>query len=126
MNKISREGLRFLIVGGTAFVIGVAAIHFLTFMGVPELVAQFPALALCVVLTWWLNRRWSFAVVGEPSCREFGRYVVASGLGLALNAATFSALILLGWGAELAYAAGTGAGMISNFLLYRTSVFNRG
>jgi putative flippase GtrA len=120
-----RAFVRFSIVGAAAFWLGAVIIARLEAAGVSPLVAQVPALAACVAFTWWCNRRWSFGVGEAPTWREFGRYVVSSAVGLAVNAAAFSALSLSGLPSTIAFALSTVAAMMVNFASYRTVVFRR-
>jgi putative flippase GtrA len=120
-----RELARFAIVGGSAFALGAATMALLEAMGVSALIAQAPALALCVTFTWACNRRWTFAAAAPPSWGEFGRYVATSAAGLGVNAACFTALGLVGMASTPAFALSTLAAMLFNFAGYRRAVFVR-
>ncbi len=125
MKPAFREGLVFLAVGGTAFVVGAVCLEGFVRIGLSPYAAQFPALALAILTTWLGNRRWTFQVRTAPTWTEFCRYVGASLGGLAVNAATFSALIYGGIPTLPAFAAATVSAMGFNFLGYRFLVFER-
>lgn len=123
MKARLREGAAFLGVGGTAFILGAVSLEVLVRAGVSPYAAQVPALGLAILTTWMGNRRWTFRVDAPPTWREFLRYVGASLGGLAVNAATFSALTYAGLPTTPAFAAATIAAMGFNFLSYRFFVF---
>lgn len=125
MKARLREGAVFLGVGGAAFVVGAASLEGLVRIGLSPYAAQVPALGLAILTTWIGNRRWTFRVSAPPTWREFGRYVGASLGGLAVNAATFSALTYAGAATIPAFAAATVAAMGFNFLSYKFAVFAR-
>ena len=125
MKARLREGVAFLGVGGTAFVLGAASLEALVRSGLSPYAAQVPALGLAILTTWAGNRRWTFRVNAPPTWREFLRYVGASLGGLAVNAATFSALTYAGLPTTPAFAAATVAAMGFNFFSYKFAVFAR-
>jgi len=80
------------------------------------------------LLTWSLNRRWTFKGRGNgPIHRQFFLYVAAKLVGLILNRTTFVLLVMFVPACArepvLAVAAGAIAGMFVNFNLSRTVVF---
>nr|WP_279380222.1 GtrA family protein [Sphingosinicella soli] len=112
-------------IGAAAFVLGAVSLEALVRAGVSPYAAQVPALSLAIFTTWLGNRRWTFRVDAPPTWREFLRYVGASLGGVAVNAATFSALTYAGLPTTPAFAAATIAAMGFNFLSYKFAVFAR-
>ncbi len=125
MSVLSRQAGRFLIVGGSAFLIGLASLEILTRIGLSPYIAQFPVLGLAVTYTWACNRRWTFAQQQQPSWQEYGRYVLASLGGMAVNALVFSGLTYTGLPTYAAFSLATLAAMFANFAGYRFFAFNR-
>lgn len=114
---------RFALVGGSAFVLGVAMIEGLTALGLSAYVAQFPTFLGGATYTWWLNRRMTFAVAERPTWAEYFRYLSGSAGGLALGMALFSVLVWFGLPAMAALAGGSIAGLAFNYFSYSRFAF---
>lgn len=115
--------LSFLVIGGGAFLLTVAAYKAFTAVGVAPYIAQPLALWLSMTSTWLLNRRFTFASKIPPSFEEYGRYLLLSSLGAGVNYALFVTLLFAGSADLLALAAGTVGGTFFNFFAYDRLVF---
>lgn len=111
--------MRFGLVGVVAVAADAALLHIGLLAGVSPLAARIVSLSACVVVTWALNRRFTFRSDRAPSWSEFGSYVVAAAIGIALNYGAY-ALVVLAGGAPVA-GLGTGAALAAlvNFLSFR-------
>jgi len=85
---------------------------------------SFPA---AVVVTWWLNHRYTFASEGGWS--EFVRYLGTQGVGLLANLVAYVALVRLApqfdRQALVPLVVGSAVGLAVNFLLARRVVFHK-
>lgn len=121
---------RFALVGGLGTGTNLALFFVLVDLGgMGPLVGAVVCFAVAVSQNYVLNELWTFTTRGEGalSWRRYAKFVGASGLGLAVNAAVLAALI-----AAFAFpllvipqAAGIATGMAVNFLASRHLVFRR-
>jgi len=85
---------------------------------------SFPA---AVLVTWWLNHRYTFTIVG--GVRELLRYLGTQGLGLLTNLVAFTALVRLvpelDRRALVPLVVGSALGLAVNFVLAKRVVFNK-
>jgi putative flippase GtrA len=102
-----------------------AAVALVDGLGTPPAAASGLAYAVAVLINYDLTRRWTFHG-RAASWREFGRFVAASALGLALNVALFEAGLRLGLPHYLlAQAVATAVVTAVNFEVYRRWAFAR-
>lgn len=82
---------RFLLVGGIGFVVDAGVLSALYHLiGLTLLPARLLSFAAAVTVTWWLNRRITFAAgASSQRWREWRRYTVINGIGGALNLSVF-------------------------------------
>jgi putative flippase GtrA len=121
----------FAMVGGAGFAVDAGLTALFAALGAGPLAARAPAIAAAMTTTFALNRRFVFGASGDGVARDFGRYVLVSAGGAALNAAvylvTVTALAKLGVAAAIAavlgVGVGSGAAMTLNFLGYRSFAF---
>lgn len=118
----------FVFSGLLAFVVDAGLLLVLThWAGMSPFLARVPSIALSMVAGWSSNRRLTFRVSGPPGLIEFMRYAMASGAGVAVNYAVFSALLLAWPGlrpvAALVVASGVAAGF--SYAGYRWFAFRR-
>ena len=126
-----REAAGFLVAGGLGFLVDAGATTALTALGAGAVAARAPAIALALLAPFPLNRRYAFGPSGRGLAGEFARYVAVSATGAALNLVAYLAATALlaraglsaAPAAALAVAAGTGVGMVANFLGYRGFAF---
>ncbi len=123
--------LRFLCVGALGFAIDAGLTMTLTFeAGWSAFTARVPAFLLATLVTYELNRRWTFRVRTGRWHQRYAAYLVAVGAGTALNYATYAALIALQGavthiGVLLATMAGSVVALVFNFLAMRYGVFRQ-
>lgn len=119
---------RFLGVGAIGFVVD-ALVFFtsLNGLGLPAVTGRIIASAIAIIVTWLLNRRYTF---GDRPARHqlvaFLRYGAASLSGAAANLTVLAVVSSYdeALGHVPSYLAGTAAGLIVNFLLYDRVVFS--
>lgn len=123
--------MRFLGVGALGFGVDIGTFALaLHVAGLDPALARPLAFAVSVVFTWALNRRFTFAPqASAKKGRELLLYVVSSLTAGAVNLSVYFAITrMLGTAMPLPYlalAAGVGAGLVVNFLLYSRVVFRR-
>jgi len=93
--------IRFLIVGFLAFLLDASILTVLVKIGVAPGLSRLPSVFAAIVFTWAMNRRFTFATKTAPTWAEFGKYVLAMGLGIAVN---FGVYWLVLWLSESARA----------------------
>jgi len=126
-----RQLVRFAAAGGLGTVTNLALFFVLVdFAGMAPLLGMLLCFAVAVTQNYVLNELWTFAMeaAGKISLHRYGRFVAASLVGLAINAAVLAGLL-----AAFAFpyavipqAAGIAAGMLFNFVASRWFIFNRG
>ena len=88
-------------------------------------------MALAVLLSWWLNRTFTFraAAVGGSRWREAFKFILSQLPGAGINAfvsvLAFNYLPLFHHNAWAATACGSAAGLSANFLMAHLFVFNK-
>jgi putative flippase GtrA len=79
-----------------------------------------------VATTWWLNRRYTFRSTAPP-LREFVAFLLANAFGASINLLVYAGIIAwrgsAGWLPIVAVAAGSLAGLSTNFLFSSKVVF---
>jgi putative flippase GtrA len=81
-----RQFVRFAVVGFACFVLTLATFTILDRSGAHYLVAGVAGYAAGIVLGFVLNRSWTFEATGRPARTQAARFLVVSGIGIALNA----------------------------------------
>ena len=115
---------RFCVVGAIGFAVDAGLLTALTRAGGADpYAARVASFLAAATATWWLNRRFTFAVGHAPSGGEWARYVALMVLGAAINYGTYALLISI-WEVARAHlwigvAAGSVAGLGVNFLTSR-------
>lgn len=93
---------RFLVVGSTGFVIDATVLEgTIRLLGLGYFSARALSFSLAVLMTWWLNRTYTFdrvplvelGVVGAGA--EFVRYLASSGISIGMNVLVYAGCILL-------------------------------
>jgi putative flippase GtrA len=62
---------------------------------VSPIAARGLSFSVAVIVTWAVNRSWTFRVAARPSCREFLSYLATQMVGLSSNFAIYSLLVVL-------------------------------
>lgn len=122
--------VQFGMVGAVGFVAETAVVYALrATTGI--YVAGLVAYAVSATVTWWINRVWTFqkSTAGGSRHGQWMRYALANSPGFLLNRSVFFMLVtvsaLCSAHPVLAVAAGSLAGMFSNFTFSRVLVFGR-
>lgn len=113
----------FALAGLAGFGVDAGVLSALVALGLPAGLARVPSFVAAVLTTWAINRTLTFRTSTRATLREFLRYILAMGLGLAINYATFLLALRLSETAAaqpvLALVPATAAGMVVNFLSSR-------
>ncbi len=117
-SSTSARILRFLVVGGLAFVLDAGLVVGLVHLGLDVYLSRALSLIVVVLFTFVLNRQATFAVTGWPSVQEVAAYVAASLIGLLINYLVFVGTTWVKFPLLLAMAAGTIVASTFNFLAY--------
>jgi putative flippase GtrA len=123
------EFLRFGTVGTLGFVVDTAVLYGALALGAGLYGGRALSYLAAASVTWLLNRVWTFRHrgAGQKAHRQWAAFVVVNLGGFALNYGTYAALVafvpLVAAHPVLGVAAGSLAGMFSNFFLSRQLVF---
>lgn len=126
---LAREFLRFGVVGTIGFVVDTAVLYAMLGLGAGLYAGRAVSYVAAASVTWLLNRVWTFRDrgAGQKAHRQWAAFVVVNLGGFALNYGTYAALVafvpLVAAHPVLGVAAGSLAGMFSNFFLSRALVF---
>lgn len=117
--------MRFLVVGGIAFVTNITALSLFVLVMHP-ITAQFLAFPIVVLVAWWCNRRFTFAS-RQPWRPELGKYILANIAGWGVNNGVYVLLVLsspfIATWPQIALVIGSLSGVGLNFILARKLVF---
>lgn len=129
MRVLGRQSWRFAVSGVLGLLVDTAVLYLLMITGMGFAVARGLSFIAAATFTWWFNRRYTFAgtVPVPPSWREWGRYLVAMGLGGLVNYGvslwSHQAFDLVRAWPVLALALGSAVGMVFNFVSARYLLF---
>jgi putative flippase GtrA len=109
--------LRFLAVGGLGLAGDIALFTVLAWQGLHPLVAGFLALAAATVLTWRLNRAFTFDRSGRHQGEEALRYVAVTAVAQGTSYVVFAVLVMTALAAlpQAAIVAGAAAGALISY-----------
>jgi putative flippase GtrA len=130
LSPTVRQFIQFGLVGGLGTVTNLVLFYWLVDRGsVSPLLGVLLCFAVAVTQNYVLNELWTFATgaTGELSLVRYWKFIVASLVGLGINAAVLSLLLLL-YAFPLIVipqAVGIVAGMAFNFVASRQVVFRR-
>lgn len=122
---MTRHFLRFCVVGGVGFGIDAGVLSFLISVGFDFYSARVISFMIAVTFTWTGNRKFTFRAENCMIARhaKWTKYLLAMMVGGGANYSVYALLIWyltlfqeIPW---LAVAAGTGCGVVVNFLLAR-------
>ena len=85
----------FIAGGVCALMVDLAVLYGLIWFGVPALAARPIAIALAMVVSWWINRTVTFAVTAPPTVAEFARFAAVSWFAQAVNYVVFAAILII-------------------------------
>jgi putative flippase GtrA len=125
---LAQEFLRFGTVGGIGFVVDTGVLYGMLALGAGLYLGRAISYVAAATATWALNRAWTFrGRGGGPVHRQWALFVVVNLGGFVLNYGTYALLVgfvpLVAAYPVLGVAAGSIAGMFSNFFLSRRLVF---
>lgn len=126
--SIQSQFLRFGIVGTIGFITDAGVLALLLSDGVSHYFSRMISFPIAVIVTWFLNRTWTFSGTGKAQAgRQVIRYFIIQSIGALTNF-----LIYLGVlsvisstvpNAVLALAIGSAAGLIMNYIGSKQFVF---
>lgn len=131
---LRRQLLFFLWIGAVGFAVDAGTLSLLfSGFGLNLYISRIIAFILATLITWSLNRTYTFRTVGVPvaadRAREYGLYMSVQFIGGLINIGIFSACIFIqpGWRnfPILPLAIGSGVGMLWNFTGSRFWIFRK-
>jgi putative flippase GtrA len=127
--RLAQEFLRFGVVGTAGFVVDTAVLYGALALGAGLYGGRAVSYLTAATATWLLNRAWTFRGrgTGQKAHRQWALFVVVNLGGFVLNYGTYALLVafvpVVAAHPVLGVAAGSLAGMFSNFVLSRQLVF---
>jgi len=121
------EFVRFLVVGGLCYLLGLALLYFFTDqLGLHYLVSLVIAMFVLSVIGWKMNRSWAFRSTDPNYLAEARRYVAAN-LSVWLITVALIALLVSGFGINYLHASAVVAALMAifNYLLHRQWSFHK-
>jgi putative flippase GtrA len=126
MAKAGAQFLRFAVTGVIGLVADVGALYTALALGAGPYAGRVLSFLVAVLVTWRINRRYTFAPSGSQ-WMEWWRYLGAMSGGALLNLGAYTLVLWLlppaPWTPALGVAAGALAGMVVNFLSAKFFVF---
>ena len=117
--------VRFLFVGGLGLLVDLSIFTLIAWYGVHPLVARLGSLAAATIVTWRLNRAFTFDRSGRDQGEEAMRYVAVVMFAQAASYAVFAMLVLSVAGRlpQAAVIAGAAVGALVSYAGYRLFAF---
>lgn len=128
LARMAAEFFRFGVVGTIGFVVDTSVLYAALALGAGPYLGRVPAYLAAATTTWALNRAWTFRARSNGSVgRQWALFVAVNMLGFALNYGTYAACVAfiptVAAHPVIGVAAGSIAGLFSNFFLSRLLVF---
>ena len=125
---VAQEFLRFGVVGTVGFLVDTGVLYGAIGLGAGLYLGRAISYLTAATTTWALNRTWTFRGRGSgPVHRQWALFVVVNLVGFALNYGTYAVMVAtiasVASNPILGVAAGSIAGMFTNFALSRRLVF---
>jgi putative flippase GtrA len=117
--------LRFLVVGGSGFLIDAGLTQLLLVLGIEPWLARIPAILTAMTFTWLANRQFTYRVETSRSVREAGRYALVAVFTALINYALYILFVTMGLWPVAAVALATAVQTVLSFHGYRLFVFRR-
>lgn len=118
------QSLRFGMIAPLIFLVDFGVLTLLVKAGIPPLAGRVGSLTASVGVGFLLNRYFTFRAKGRPTAREFGHYVAAAALGIAVNYGVFALAHRAGLPNGAAIACGMLAAALVTFTRFR-AIFRR-
>jgi putative flippase GtrA len=124
LSRVPRS-FRFVFVGGLGLVVDLSVFTLITWYGVQPLVARLASLAVATVVTWRLNRAFTFDRSGRRQGEEAMRYAAVVTLAQTTSYAVFATLVLSVAARlpQVALIAGAAAGALISYNGHRLFAF---
>ena len=125
---VAQEFLRFGVVGTIGFLVDSGVLYGMIWLGAGRYLGRAISYVAAATATWALNRVWTFrGRGGGPVHRQWALFVAVNLVGFSLNYGTYAVLVatvpVVAAHPVLGVAAGSIAGMFTNFALSRRVVF---
>ena len=125
---VAQEFLRFGVVGTIGFLVDSGVLYGMIWLGAGLYLGRAISYVAAATATWALNRVWTFrGRGGGPVHRQWALFVAVNLVGFSLNYGTYAVLVatvpVVAAHPVLGVAAGSIAGMFTNFALSRRVVF---
>jgi putative flippase GtrA len=125
--------MRFCCAGGMGFVVDFTVLKTIVHLGLNPIGARLISFSVAVVVTWLVNRAWTFQAHPTPGARalirEFAGYVAVQSVGFAANFSVYTAMVVgisaLNGRLLPPSIAGTAVGLLVNYLGAKHLVFRR-
>jgi len=125
MNKLIKQILKFVVVGGTAFVIDYAVFAFLTFISIHYLIAQLISFSVALVFNYVASIKWVFDAKKQTK-KDIIIFIVLAVIGLGINEVLlYIGVETLHWHELLAKFVSSVIVMIYNFITRKLIVEKR-
>lgn len=115
--------LRFLLVGGSGFLIDAGITSLLIALGLPSWLARIPAICLAMAYTWLANRYFTYSVKTARSSSEAMRYASVAALMALINYGIYFVLVQYEVLPVVAVTIATACQTILSFYCYRHFAF---
>jgi putative flippase GtrA len=131
LGAANLQFLRFAMVGAAGFVVDAASLHFAIHeVGAGLYMGRLFSYLIAATFTWALNRRYTFHSQRDHKVvREWLKFLAANTAGGLINYAVYAILVdrfdFVSIWPVIGVAAGSVAGLVTNFSLSRRLVFNR-
>ena len=127
-NSITRELFYFTIAGTSGFIADAGIVWLITSRGLGPIKAQAIAFSMAVLITWGINRTFTFrSSLKKKISTELMQYIAANSIGAVVNNAIYALLVmrfsLFAAVPVLAVAAGSIAGLGFNFTSSKMIIF---
>jgi putative flippase GtrA len=116
---------RFLLIGGSGFLIDVGITYLLYSLGLSPWIARIPAIALAMTFTWAANRQFTYRVTTSRTVGEALRYATVAASMASINYIIYFVLVSNGISTLVAVTFSTACQTIVSFYLYRHFVFSK-
>jgi len=123
----ARQFGSFVIAGVLGFLVDVGVLYGALALGAGFIAGRLLSFVAAATATWLFNRRYTFSATDSP-WREWLRYMSVMLVGMAVNFTAYSIALWLvqgdwWWRPALAVAAGSGAGLLVNFVNAKRFVY---